>query len=57
MAKSRKFILGQRADMRGRLVQAALAGKLKHAAASLSGFAPSVAQDLDLEEYDNEELE
>jgi hypothetical protein len=38
-------------------VQAALAGKLKHAAASLSGFAPSVAQDLDLEEYDNEELE
>ena len=55
--KSREFILGQRADMRGRLVQAALAGKLKCEAASLSGFAPSVAQDLDLEEYDDEELE
>jgi len=55
--KSREFILGQRADMRGRLVQAALAGKLKYEAASLSGFASSIAQDLDLEEYDDEELE
>ena len=41
------YILGQRADMRGRLVHAALADKLSWGAASLAGFAPATAFDLD----------
>ena len=41
------FILEARADMRGRLVQAALAGKLAWGQANLAGFAPATAQNLD----------
>ena len=40
------YILGQRADMRNRLVHAALADKLSWGAASLAGFAPATALDL-----------
>ena len=56
-AKSRQFIIGQRADMRGRLVQAALDRKLRHEAASLAGFAPSLAQDYTLDDLDDEPME
>ena len=45
------FILEQRADMRGRLVQAALADKLAWGQASLAGFAPATA--LDLVDFDD----
>ena len=41
-----------RADMRGRLVQAALANGLSWGQANLAGFAPATA--LDLDEYDDE---
>ena len=41
------LILEQRADMRGRLVQAALADKLAWGQARLAGFAPATAVDLD----------
>ena len=47
-----EYILGVRADMRGRLVQAALANGLSWGQANLAGFAPATA--LDLEEYDDE---
>ena len=41
------YILGQRAAMRSRLVQAALAEKLSWGSASLAGFAPATAVNLD----------
>ena len=41
------LILEQRADMRGWLVQAALADKLPWGQARLAGFAPATAVDLD----------
>ena len=41
------YILGQRADMRSRLVHAAFADKLSWGAASLAGFAPATRLDLD----------
>ena len=40
------YILTARADMRGRLVQAALAGKLSVGQANLPGFAKSAPVDL-----------
>ena len=46
-----KYILDVRADMRGRLVQAALAGKLAWGSANLEGFAPATA--LNLDEFDD----
>ena len=45
------YICTARADMRGRLVQAALADKLAWGAARLAGFAPATA--LDLEKFDD----
>ena len=41
------YILGQRAAMRSRLVHAALAKKLSWGSASLAGFAPATAVNLD----------
>ena len=49
------FILEQRAEMRARLVQAALEGKLKHGAAELEGFCLSTG--IDVEPADLEELD
>ena len=42
------YIVKQRTDMRKRLVQAALDGKLSWGKASLEGFAPATAVDLDI---------
>ena len=41
------YILGQRAAMRSRLLDAALAKKLSWGSASLAGFAPATAVNLD----------
>ena len=46
--------MSQRADMRGRLVQAAMQGVLKHSAAQLAGFAQTNTIDLDLDSLDDE---
>ena len=51
---NRAYIVSQRADMRGRLVQAAMQGVLKHSAAQLAGFTQTNTIDLDLDSLDDE---
>ena len=51
-----KFILEQRAQMRDRLVQAALNGELKWGGAHLAGFAPAQPQILDDSDDSDEEM-
>ena len=53
MQTNQKFILEQRADMRGRLVQAAIAGKLAFSEAQLGGFAQELASRKPVEELDD----
>jgi hypothetical protein len=54
-AKSnRAFIIKQRADMRTRLVHAAMAGKLAWGSAQLAGFVESASETVDLTELDDE---
>ena len=55
-AKANKdYIIGARADMRGRLVQAALASKLEFCSSVLAGFMPAGASnEVDFEALDDE---
>ena len=55
---NQRFIVEQRADMRGRLVQAAMSDELKHGQAYLLGFTSATAINLDaLDEEDSEDEE
>ena len=54
-AANKDYILNARADMRGRLVQAALAQKLAFGSSVLAGFMPAGATiDVDFDELDDE---
>ena len=53
---SRKFALGQRAEMRARLVQLAIENKLRYGQAKLAGSAASVAVALDDSDSDSDSV-
>ena len=54
-AASSSLAAEERADMRARLVQVAIEGKLRHSAAALAGFAQSSDGSIALDELDDDD--
>ena len=52
---NKRYALDQRAEMRGRLVMAAMHNKLEFGQAALAGFAADAAVTINVDEYDESE--